>query len=576
MYNPDDEKSVEKYSAAVTLSDMEIFIFPELLIALAIANAMSPRLWRWADDPWFKKKDMAKLSPYRRILRVKQYIMDNFIFNLDLYTWGLTTKEKELRRFSNFIDDDILKKSNALFGYEGDKYYFDMDIRKHFGLDKYNSDVIPYWKTETLEAMDAFRFKEGYSVGAGECVSLSALYASALFVVGKIPFENIYMMATPLHSQNFIDLSPGIVTNNRRIVTKTMWFNGSEFSTLSRRALENERVTIVAHISGVNHIINEEATIDCDAYDKFQRKLKKFLLTEINFEIFANFLRQQQDLQKYFQLAHERSGQTRYIEAEKVYGHEPKSKFSLGGNTQVYLLNEIDKKEYHNHLLSNRILLDDIKFFLENTKIFKNDSDRFKEFKRYFGENNLDADSLMEALKRFCKTIPRLPGKNKKWISSKPIRMDRFSSKNEILEYMYSIKNENETADLAFMAYRDMEKSPWKPFFKAAIERNPVCIEGSRDLDTSQLFTKLSNMKNISIYDGTRVAQPDEIWNFERGDGLEKAICLMSILKSKYPEENVFLESDGKTVTVGREKGKNFQFISQKKLKLRKESQKLS
>lgn len=29
MYKPDDAMSVEKYSSAVTLSDMEVFIFPE-------------------------------------------------------------------------------------------------------------------------------------------------------------------------------------------------------------------------------------------------------------------------------------------------------------------------------------------------------------------------------------------------------------------------------------------------------------------------------------------------------------------------------------------------------------------
>jgi hypothetical protein len=40
--------------------------------------------------------------------------------------------------------------------YEGDKYYFDIDIRKHFGIDKYKSNVIPYWKTE----MEAFKYKE--------------------------------------------------------------------------------------------------------------------------------------------------------------------------------------------------------------------------------------------------------------------------------------------------------------------------------------------------------------------------------------------------------------------------------
>ena len=90
---------------------------------------------------------------------------------------------RELERFASFIPPDKIAESNALFGYHGDSYYYDIDIRKHFGLDKYSGDTIPYWKTETVEAMDAFRRKPGHSVGAGECVSLAGLYAAAAFVV---------------------------------------------------------------------------------------------------------------------------------------------------------------------------------------------------------------------------------------------------------------------------------------------------------------------------------------------------------------------------------------------------------
>ena len=75
---------------------------------------------------------------------------------------------------------------------KGDKYYFDIDIRKHFGLDKYKTNVIPYWKTETVEAMTAFQYKDGFTKGAGECVSLSALYAAAMFIVGKIPLKKYF------------------------------------------------------------------------------------------------------------------------------------------------------------------------------------------------------------------------------------------------------------------------------------------------------------------------------------------------------------------------------------------------
>ena len=187
--------------------------------------------------------------------RIKQYIIQNYVFNLDLSTWGLTTKRSEIERFSDFFDMDLLKQSNALFGYEGDKYYFDIDIRKHFGLDKFNSDIIPYWKTETIEAMTAFRYKETFTTGAGECVSLSALYAAAMFVIGRIPLEKIFLIATPLHSQNFITEKEGLITNNRRIVTKNMWFNGTSLSEKARRALENEKVTIVSHISGYIHTL---------------------------------------------------------------------------------------------------------------------------------------------------------------------------------------------------------------------------------------------------------------------------------------------------------------------------------
>ena len=111
---------VEKYSSAVTLSDMEVFVFPELLYSLVLANLMSPRIWAWRDDPWFAKLD--RMTPYRRILRLKQYIIDHYEFNLDLDTWGLTTKERELERFRPWMDEATIGRSNALFGYEGDLY----------------------------------------------------------------------------------------------------------------------------------------------------------------------------------------------------------------------------------------------------------------------------------------------------------------------------------------------------------------------------------------------------------------------------------------------------------------------
>ncbi|MDZ7636335.1 MAG: hypothetical protein U5L72_18645 [Bacteroidales bacterium] len=100
-----------------------------------------------------------------------------------------------------------------------------------------------------------------------------------MFVVGEVPLEKIFMMATPLHSQNYIDEKDGLLTNNRRIMTKNMWFNGTSLSEKARRALENEKVTIVSHITGHIHSVYEKATIDRDAYLHFTGKLKSFVRT---------------------------------------------------------------------------------------------------------------------------------------------------------------------------------------------------------------------------------------------------------------------------------------------------------
>ena len=358
-----DKKALEKYSSALTLSDMEIFIFPDLFYPLILADIMSPKLWAWRDDQWFK--DIEKKSFTNKANRIKQYIIQNFVFNLDLSTWGLTSKTAEIARFSDYFDMELLKQSNALFGYEGDKYYFDIDIRKHFGLDKYNSDIIPYWKTETIEAMSAFKYKENFSSGAGECVSLSALYAAAMFVVGRVPLEKIFLIATPLHSQNFIMEKDGLITNNRRIVTKNMWYNGTSLSEKARRAMENEKVTIVSHISGYIHTLYEDATIDKDAYSNFTVNLKQFLNIELSNLIFINFLRFKSKYKALFQYRCECSGKMRYISLEKMFEYEHSSKFKVAADTRESLLKEIEGDEFHLSPIQGKIILNDIEDILD-------------------------------------------------------------------------------------------------------------------------------------------------------------------------------------------------------------------
>lgn len=529
--------NLEKYSSAFTLSDMEIFIYPELFYSLVLANIMSPAIWKWKDDPWFK--DVHKKSFTYKMNRIKQYIMDHYVFNLDLETWGLTDKKTEIDRFSNSIDPDLLKQSNALFGYEGDKYYFSMDIRRHFGLEKYHDDIIPYWKTETVEAMDAFSHKEGYSCGAGECVSLSSLYAAALFVVGNIPLEKMFLIATPLHSQNFINEKTGVITNNRRIVTKNMWFNGTELSAKARRALENEKVTIVSHLTGYIHTLYKEATISPDEYKRFELSLRKFLHSEFEPNVFINFLRTKRDSWKCFQFRYKINNRELYIGLETIFKYEHGSKNSFSGDSRNALLNEIDPQEFSFSKYGSKIVVNDLEEFLN-----KNMSLSYEEKEQYIFDNLFPHKCSAMRLffmefKEFLEIHPRLPEKDKNFIQTDRISILPNQTREEIVDHLFLKAGTNEVAKLAFYAFRDMTCTDWQPYIYAAIKRNPVCNAGLTGLTAEEAYNKLQSFGNKSIYELNRLAMPDEVWNFETGDGIEKAVALLNYLVKVNPEKEI-------------------------------------
>lgn len=534
MLDINNKESLEKYSSAVSLSDMEIFIFPELVFSLVLANIMSPVIWKWREDPWFK--GFEKMNMNKKIQRIKQYIMNQYDFNLDLDTWGLTTKEKELKRFDSFVDLDTLKQSNALFGYEGDKYYFDMDIRRHFGLDKYTTEAIPYWKTETIESMSSFYRKEGYDKGAGECVSLSTMYYAALFILGGIPLDDLYMIATPLHSQNFVDIGDGIITNNRRVVTKNMWFNGTEISMKARRAIENEQITFIANNTGYVHRIYEEATMPQERYEHFKDRIVDYLETRVDYAAITSFLRDAGHRQTCFQFEHEFHGKKHYIEAEKVFPYEHGSPYLIGTNTQHKLLDEIDKMEFYNEPIEERISLKAIE------EAFSKSGFTVRELRNSPEQVALittqvcpKLKNLIEEIIAFCKIDPQLPGtEGKIWIPTEPIRFPVDATREEIIAYLESRRADSETADLAFMAYREIKgKDYLKPFLKASFERNPVILTDVLSLGIQESYEKLQELGTESIYSGNRLAQPDEVWNFRTGDGVEKAIALVHIGRDK-------------------------------------------
>ena len=559
-----DKRTLEKYSSAYTLSDMEIFVFPELFYPLVLANILSPLIWEWRNDPWFS--NIEKKSFNYKSNRIKQYIIQNYVFNLDLSTWGLTTKTREIERFHDFIDMELLKQSNALFGYEGDKYYFDIDIRKHFGLDKYNTDIIPYWKTETIEAMTAFRHKENFSTGGGECVSLSALYAAAMFVIGRIPLDRIFLIATPLHSQNFIIEKEGLITNNRRIVTKNMWFNGTSLSAKARRALENEKVTIVAHISGYIHTLYEEATIDRNSYNWFTEKLTGFLVTDLTVQVFINFLRFKSKYKSHFQYLCDCSGSQRYILLEKMFEYEHNSKFSVAAETREQLINEIEGDEFHLSALQGKLLLNDAEQILEANQ-GKSLEEIEQEFIRMFGSEDIPLiKEMFMDIREFIITVPRLPEVSKKFIKAEIPEISHENTREEIFGEIYNLAESSELCLLTLYVYRQMDILDWTPYIKAAIERNPVGLTELRGKSPEEVYTIIKYLPDESIYDGQRLSLPDEVWNFKRGDGIEKALFLAGFIINSTAGSQLIVEIDETRANV-KYNGEDFTFRTAKKLR---------
>ena len=555
-----DAEQLEKYSSAVTLSDMEVFVFPELAYSLVLANIMSPLIWQWRNIDCFKL--LQGKSSYRKLMRLRQFIMDEYEFNLDLETWGLSSKARELKRFEKFISPEDIASSNALFGYEGDKYYFDVDIRRHFGLDKYDSDIIPYWKTETVEAMDAFRLKRGYAKRAGECVSLAALYAAAAFIVCGVPLEDIYMIFTPLHSQNFIDVNDGVLTNNRRLVTKAMWFNGTEISDKAQRALRNENVTIVAHSTGYVHCFYQEATMNKELYQKFAHKLASYLTMDLSLGVFSGFLRSRRDYQEYFQLCRDCHGQAQFLKAEVLFHYEHGSNYRIADSTHEKLLAEVSDEDFVPYELPGRIRCDKLDGFLRQQKIDIRNPQGRNTLIRFIEPVVPDAQRLVEELADFVYAEAKLPTINKNFVPTAPIEISTEQNREQIIDYLRQLRASNSTADLAFYAYRDMGTCDWVPFVKAAVERNPVSIETASSMTIEQAYDWLSGLANESIYPDNRLAQPDEVVNYGRGDGVEKALTLANVIRQRSPDQDIEIIAEGDNVVL---KGQNeYRFLSGK------------
>ena len=94
-----------------------------------------------------------------------------------------------------------------------------------------------------------------------------------------------------------------------------------------------------------------------------------------------------------------------------------------------------------------------------------------------------------------------------------------------------TLRATNRAAALAPYAGHELGQVEAEPFVKAALERSPVSRAALKDAPEEEVVARLAALENDSIYDGpSRLAQPDEVWNFGRGDGLEKCLLAANVL----------------------------------------------
>jgi hypothetical protein len=233
-----------------------------------------------------------------------------------------------------------------------------------------------------------------------------------------------------------------------------------------------------------------------------------------------------------------------FIPVEKVYQYEHSSSYKVSDATREKLLDEIDEDEFFCTPLPGRLLLNRFDDFFREKSIDLCKEEDVALLISEFDCQCAQSRNIIQTLIDFAHLQPRLPDISEKEtsISSSGIPLDPKMSREEIIALLDSLRTRNPTVDLAFYAFRDMSRVAWEPFLKAALERNPVSILGSASMTEHQLLSFLREMPDQSIYDGCRLAQPDEVWNFQRGDGWEKAICLANICRARHPGESFSLE----------------------------------
>jgi hypothetical protein len=329
-----------------------------------------------------------------------------------------------------------------------------------------------------------------------------------------------------------------------------MWFNGTSMSEKARRALENEKITIVSHISGYIHTLYSQATIDPSAYSYFSTRLREFLVTDLTIPVFINFLRFKSKYKSLFQYCCCNSGKKRYIDLEKMFEYEHTSRYKVSTDSRESLIAEIEGEEFHLSPIQGKLIFNDVESLINRSKGQSPDEIEDGLLRMYTDVPEEIIRSMFRDLRAFISTQPKLPDPGKEYVRSSVPEISVSDSREVIKDKIIAMSGESEMSMLTLYISRQMDKIDWLPFVKAAIERNPVCFGDLAGKSFTEAYDILNGMAGESIYDGQRLALPDEVWNFSRGDGIEKALLMADLILHRDRKAEVRIDIDGNRVML--------------------------
>ena len=280
----------------------------------------------------------------------------------------------------------------------------------------------------------------------------------------------------------------------------------------ARRALENERVTVVAHETGYIHTIYETATIGPEAYDHFAKRLRHYLRTPLTVEILGNFIRQSPEVQPCFQLRWQCCGADAYVPLEKVFAYERDSPYLVTDNTRDKLMQDIDQEVCEPQLLPDRIVLNDLEAFARDNRINLDKPRDVEALKEKFACGCLNAKTAIDSLIRFCHLEPRLPdAASRKFASDAEaaLGIEAGMGRDGIIQHLETLNDA--VGRVSFPVYALREKPSWVRSVHAALLHDvaaigPVGQHWQQQEHGDQLGNEFSHgvLSSGVCYEGTR------------------------------------------------------------------------